>query len=61
VTLARHATDLVADGHVPAEAADRAIAEFESITGSAAGLIDAAGRTGEAFNTELMQTAVAGE
>jgi L-asparaginase / beta-aspartyl-peptidase len=54
--LARTALDLVRDGLPPADAASRAIAELERLTGSEAGLImvDREGRTGQARNTPHM-------
>lgn len=62
VTLCRHAVDLVADGYDPADATEEAIAEFADVTDATAGVIVAAadGTTGEAFNSDVMQTAVAG-
>ena len=62
VTLSRHAVDLLADGVDPQTAADRAIAAFDDVTGSSAGVIvlDEAG-AGSAFNSEAMQTSVAVE
>lgn len=61
-TLARLAVQHVDSGEAPADAADRALAEFETLTGSTAGLIvlDRAGNRGEAFNSEAMQTAAIG-
>ncbi|TKX75303.1 asparaginase [Halorubrum sp. GN11_10-6_MGM] len=65
VTLSRRAVDHLDDGLGAQAAADRAIDEFESITGSGAGVIvldpDATGAdaAGSAFNTEGMQTSVA--
>jgi beta-aspartyl-peptidase (threonine type) len=60
VTLSRRAVDFLDEGASAPEAADRAIEEFESVTGSGAGVIvlgdDGAG---SAFNTEGMQTSVA--
>ncbi|MFB6146787.1 MAG: isoaspartyl peptidase/L-asparaginase [Halobacteriaceae archaeon] len=63
VTLARQAVDRLADGADAAAAAEAALAEFEAVTGSTAGLIvqDADGDTGHAFNSAAMQTAVAAE
>jgi beta-aspartyl-peptidase (threonine type) len=67
VTLSRRAVDFLEEGLDAQAAADRAIEEFEAITGSGAGVIvadpaatgqDAAG---SAFNTEGMQTSVARE
>ncbi|ELZ55068.1 MULTISPECIES: isoaspartyl peptidase/L-asparaginase [Halorubrum] len=60
VTLSRRAVRHLEEGLGAQAAADRAIDEFEEITGSGAGVIvlgdDAAG---SAFNTEGMQTSVA--
>jgi beta-aspartyl-peptidase (threonine type) len=60
VTLSRRAVDHLDDGLDAQAAADRAIAEFEALTGSGAGVIvlgdDGAG---SAFNTDGMQTSVA--
>jgi beta-aspartyl-peptidase (threonine type) len=67
VTLSRRAVDLLDEGLGAQAAADRAIEEFEEITGSGAGVIvldpDAGGAdaAGSAFNTEGMQTSVARE
>ena len=67
VTLSRRAVGHLDDGLGAQEAADRAIAEFEELTGSGAGVIvldpTAAGAdaAGSAFNTEGMQTSVAHE
>ncbi len=60
VTLTERAVSHLEDGLDAAAAADRAMAEFEELTGSGAGVIvlDADG-AGSAFNTELMQTSVA--
>jgi len=62
VTLARRGVELLAD-HDPRAAAAAAIEQFESVTGSTAGLILANddGETGSATNAEAMQVAVAGE
>ncbi|MDR5671630.1 isoaspartyl peptidase/L-asparaginase [Halalkaliarchaeum sp. AArc-GB] len=60
VTLSRRAVDLLEEGIGAQEAADRAIEEFEELTGSGAGIIvldDSA--AGSAFNTDGMQTSVA--
>ncbi len=59
VTLARRGVELL-DEHGPEAAAAEAIAEFESITGSTAGviLVDSEGQTGSATNAEAMQVAV---
>ncbi len=61
VTLARRAVDLLAD-HDAEGAASEAIAEFENLTGSTAGIVvlDADG-AGSAYNSEAMQTSVASE
>lgn len=60
VTLTRRAVGLLEEGLDAEAAADRAMAEFEEVTGSDAGVIvcDADG-VGGAFNTEAMQTSVA--
>ena len=60
VTLSRLAVDGLEDGLDAQSAADKAIAEFESITGSGAGVIvlDENG-AGSAFNTDGMQISVA--
>ncbi len=60
VTLSRHAVDLLADGVDAETAADRAVAAFDDVTGSSAGVIvlGEAG-AGSAFNAEGMQTSVA--
>ena len=60
VTLSRRAVEHLEDGIGAQAAADEAIAEFEALTGSGAGVIvlgddDA----GSAFNTDGMQTSVA--
>ncbi|MDZ5812766.1 isoaspartyl peptidase/L-asparaginase [Halorubrum sp. AD140] len=62
VTLSRRAVDALDAGLDAQAAADRAMAEFESVTGSGAGVIvlDDDG-AGSAFNTEGMQTSVARE
>ncbi|TKX42982.1 MULTISPECIES: isoaspartyl peptidase/L-asparaginase [unclassified Halorubrum] len=65
VTLSRRAVDLLDEGLGAQAAADRAIAEFEAVTGSGAGVIvldptaTGADAAGSAFNTEGMQTSVA--
>ncbi|MYL67692.1 isoaspartyl peptidase/L-asparaginase [Halorubrum distributum] len=60
VTLSRRAVDFLDDGLDAQTAADRAIEEFEAITGSGAGVIVLGdGGAGSAFNTEGMQTSVA--
>jgi beta-aspartyl-peptidase (threonine type) len=60
VTLSRRAVDFLEEGLDAQRAADRAIEEFEEITGSGAGVIvlgdDGAG---SAFNTDGMQTSIA--
>ena len=60
VTLSRRAVGYLEDGLGAQAAADKAIEEFEAITGSSAGVIvlneDGAG---SAFNTEGMQTSIA--
>ena len=60
VTLSRRAVEHLDAGLGAQEAADRAISEFEEITGSGAGVIvlgeDGAG---SAFNTDGMQTSIA--
>ncbi|MFC5135645.1 MULTISPECIES: isoaspartyl peptidase/L-asparaginase [Haloferacaceae] len=60
VTLTRRAVGLLEEGFDAEAAADRAMADFEEVTGSDAGVIvcDADG-VGGAFNTEAMQTSVA--
>ena len=61
VTLARRAVDHLEMGRTAGDAADLAMEEFADLTGSTAGIIvaDNKGGTGEAFNSEAMQTAVA--
>lgn len=61
--LSRRAVSHLADGLSGQAAADRALAEFEDLTGSTAGLVvmDADGDAGSAFNSTEMQTAVASE
>lgn len=56
--LARRVVDAIEDGDDPQTAADRAIRGFEAKTGARAGVIavDSERRTGEAFNSEAMQT-----
>ena len=63
VTLARRAVDHLEHGRDAQDAADLAIEEFEDVTGSEAGVIVLRndGDAGEAFNTDAMQTGVAGE
>ena len=62
-TLSRRAIDSLEAGRAPREAAESAIAEFAERTGSTAGLIvvNEAGETGSAFNSETMQVSVAGD
>ena len=59
-TLTRLAVQHVERGALPAEAAEVALEEFETMTGSTAGLIvmDTDGNWGSAFNSTAMQTAV---
>ncbi|RAW47059.1 asparaginase [Halorubrum sp. 48-1-W] len=60
VTLTRRAVDLLEEGFDAETAADRAMAEFEAVTGSDAGVIVCGDDgVGSAFNTEAMQTSVA--
>jgi L-asparaginase/beta-aspartyl-peptidase (threonine type) len=61
-TLTQRAVGHLADGLDAQAAADRAIEEFEDLTGSSAGVIvlDADGGFGEAFCSEAMQTARSG-
>ncbi|WP_135853739.1 isoaspartyl peptidase/L-asparaginase [Halorussus salinus] len=61
-TLTRRAVRHLESGHEAQAAADRAIEEFAELTGSSAGviLLDGGGNAGSAFNSEAMQTAVAG-
>jgi beta-aspartyl-peptidase (threonine type) len=63
VTLARRAVRHVESGLDADDAAALAIDEFGELTGSQAGVIvlDADGNAGSAYNSELMQTAVAVE
>ena len=63
VTLARRAVDHLEMGRTASDAADLAMEEFADLTGSTAGVIvaDNKGGTGEAFNSEAMQTAVTEE
>jgi beta-aspartyl-peptidase (threonine type) len=63
VTLARRAVYHLEHARSAQAAADLAIEEFEDRTGSEAGVIVLRndGDTGRAFNTEAMQTAVAGD
>ncbi|ELZ34803.1 isoaspartyl peptidase/L-asparaginase [Halorubrum tebenquichense] len=60
VTLSRRAVGHLEDGLDAQAAADRAIDEFEEITGSGAGVIVLGDeRAGSAYNTDGMQTSVA--
>ncbi len=61
VTLSRRAVGYLDDGFGAQGAAERAIDEFEAVTGSGAGVIvlDEDGGAGSAFNTDGMQTSVA--
>ncbi|MFC6955555.1 isoaspartyl peptidase/L-asparaginase [Halorubellus litoreus] len=63
VTLARRAVRHVESGRGADDAAALAIDEFAELTGAQAGVIvlDADGNAGSAYNSELMQTAVAVE
>ena len=63
VTRARRAVDHLEMGRTASDAADLAMEEFADLTGSTAGVIvaDNKGGTGEAFNSEAMQTAVTEE
>jgi isoaspartyl peptidase/L-asparaginase-like protein (Ntn-hydrolase superfamily) len=63
VTLARRAVDHLEYGRDAEAAADLAIEEFEDRTGSTAGVIVMGndGAAGSAYNSELMQTAIAGD
>ena len=62
VTLSRRAVDFLDDGRDAQTAAERAIDEFDAITGSGAGVIVLGDEgAGSAFNTEGMQTSVASE
>jgi beta-aspartyl-peptidase (threonine type) len=56
--LARRVTAAIQDGQHPGTAARRAISAFEEATDAVAGVvaIDRDGRTGEAFNSDSMQT-----
>lgn len=58
-TLSRRVAGHVEDGWHPREACERAIEEFDDLTGSTAGVIavDGDGRLGSAFNSSVMQTA----
>jgi beta-aspartyl-peptidase (threonine type) len=60
VTLSRRAVDFLDEGLGAREAAERAIDEFEEITGSGAGVIVLGDEeAGSAFNTDRMQTSIA--
>ena len=61
-TLARVAVQHVEAGENPTAAAEGALAEFEALTGSTAGVIvmNRDGNRGEAFNAAEMQTAAVG-
>ncbi|WP_435097097.1 isoaspartyl peptidase/L-asparaginase [Halorubrum sp. N11] len=60
VTLSRRAVGYLAEGLGAQEAAERAIDEFEGITGSGAGVIVLGeDEAGSAFNTNGMQTSIA--
>ena len=63
VTLSRRAVDHLEAGRTASEAADLAIEEFEDLTGSRAGVIVLGndGAHGSAYNSDAMQTSVAGE
>ncbi|RJS99037.1 isoaspartyl peptidase/L-asparaginase [Halococcus sp. IIIV-5B] len=58
VTLTRETVRQLEAGASPQTAADRALAEFDEVTGSTAGLIvlDSEGRAGSAYNSAAMQT-----
>ena len=62
VTLARRAVDRLEDGQGAQVAAEAAIAEFDDLVDGSAGLVvlTPEGDAGEAFNSDAMQTAVAG-
>ncbi len=62
VTLSRRAVDLLADGETAQDAADVAIDEFGTLVEGSAGVIvlTADGDAGEAYNSDAMQTSVAG-
>jgi len=57
--LARRVGEAIESGEHPAEATEQCITEFDETTDAHAGVIavDVDGRTGEAFNSEGMQTA----
>jgi isoaspartyl peptidase/L-asparaginase-like protein (Ntn-hydrolase superfamily) len=62
VTLARRAVEYLEDGRRAEAAAEAAIGEFSDLVDGSAGLIVLTpdGDVGEAFNSDAMQTAVAG-
>jgi beta-aspartyl-peptidase (threonine type) len=62
VTMARRAVAHLEMGRDAGDAADLAVDELADVTGSEAGIIvlDNAGGVGEAYNSDAMQTAVAG-
>jgi isoaspartyl peptidase/L-asparaginase-like protein (Ntn-hydrolase superfamily) len=62
-TLSRHAVELLADGYDAAAAAEAAIATFGETLEGPAGLIvmTPEGEAGSAFDSEAMQTSLAGE
>jgi beta-aspartyl-peptidase (threonine type) len=62
VTMARRAVAHLEMGRSAADAADLALEELADLTGGEAGIIvlDNAGGVGEAYNSDAMQTAVAG-
>jgi len=62
VTMARRAVAHLEMGRDAGDAADLAVEELADVTGSEAGIIvlDNAGGVGEAYNSDAMQTAVAG-
>jgi isoaspartyl peptidase/L-asparaginase-like protein (Ntn-hydrolase superfamily) len=63
VTLSRRAVQFLEDGQAAQAAADAAIAEFGDLVEETAGVIVLTpdGDVGEAYNSEAMQTSVAGE
>ena len=62
VTLSERAVSYLADGLDAGAAAERAMSDFEDLTGSGAGVIVLDGEgAGSAFNTDAMQTSVAVE
>ena len=62
VTLSRRAVDLLADGETAQDAAEVAIDEFGTLVEGSAGVIvlTSDGDAGEAYNSDAMQTSVAG-